>query len=53
MTVQNWPCVPREGSHGEAEAERLRAEIEAQRAQRGLLVVTPQALAAAEQAAEN
>ena len=19
MTVQNWPCVPREGSHGEAE----------------------------------
>ena len=19
MTVQNWPCVPREGSHGDAE----------------------------------
>lgn len=36
-----------------AEAERLRAEIEAQRAQRGLLVVTPQALAAAEQAADE
>ncbi|MCZ0962471.1 AAA family ATPase [Paracoccus benzoatiresistens] len=33
-----------------AEAERLRAILEADRAQRGLLVVTPQALAAAEEA---
>ena len=35
-----------------AEAERLRAAIETERAQRGLLVVTPQALAAAEQASD-
>lgn len=36
-----------------AEAERLRAAIEAQQAQRGLLVVTPQSLAAAEQASDE
>uniref|UniRef100_UPI0035B37A66 AAA family ATPase n=1 Tax=Paracoccus sp. TaxID=267 RepID=UPI0035B37A66 len=36
-----------------AEAERLRADIEAQRARRGLLLVTPQALAAAEQASDE
>ena len=36
-----------------AEAERLRAVIEAQQARRGLLVVTPQSLAAAEQASDE
>jgi len=36
-----------------AEAERLRAALEADRARRGLLAVTPQALAAAEQARDD
>lgn len=36
-----------------AEAERLRAAIEAQQARRGLLVVTPRSLAAAEEASDE